>query len=253
MSSVRIFLPPEKIKKEMILEGKEARYLKNILRLGKGEKVEVLDGRGKGYVYVISKLQSNRVFINLEQEREILNESPLNLILGQAILKRDSMEIVIQKATELGVKKIYPLITARTQLRFTRKLPRWRKIVQEAARQSGRGQIPEIPEVMKLKDFLRLPLEGIVLWEGERRRGLRDFLKAHKKKDLCILVGPEGGFLPEEIKECERKGFLPVSLGPRILRAESVPLAVLSILQYEWGDLGRCEVTHNVSISNVRF
>jgi 16S rRNA (uracil1498-N3)-methyltransferase len=152
------------------------------------------------------------------------------------------MDFVIQKTTELGVSAIIPIITERSQLRETRKHPRWKKIAEEASRQSGRTRIPEILEICSFKDVFDMPVlisgKGIIFWEqgGEKLPAVTSRL-SHADK-ILLLIGPEGGFSEEETLLASEKGFITATLGNRILRAETASIAAVSIMQFALGDLG---------------
>jgi 16S rRNA (uracil1498-N3)-methyltransferase len=157
------------------------------------------------------------------------------------------MDYIIQKATELGVKKIVPVITERSQVRHTQKAGRWRKIAFSASQQSGRDKIPEVVEPLILEKFLNtLPQvsakEGtlrLIFSESQEERNMKKVLSRFKGlHSVMLLIGPEGGFSQEEIILSVEQGFIDVSLGPRILRAETAPVTAISIIQYELGDIG---------------
>jgi 16S rRNA (uracil1498-N3)-methyltransferase len=184
-------------------------------------------------------------------------ESPVAITLAQGITKGDKMDLIIQKATELGVGKIIPLITERSQIRHTYKVERWKKIALSASRQSGRDMIPEIDAPVDFTKFLershpRLEkgpacpvgkgkggFSGIIFSEEHKERNLKKVLSGFKDiKNITLLIGPEGGFSNKEVITAVEKGFIETSLGPRILRAETAPIAAISIIQYELGDIG---------------
>ncbi|MEK6582981.1 MAG: RsmE family RNA methyltransferase, partial [Nitrospirota bacterium] len=152
---MRIILPKEQIKGQRItISGEKARYLISVLRCNAGDELQVFDGEGSFYKSRISGIDNKEVKIDLLEKIPFDTESPLNLILIQGILKGDKMDWVIQKATELGVKEIIPAITERGQIRETRKAARWRKIAEEASRQSGRTMIPVVHEPIEFKLLL---------------------------------------------------------------------------------------------------
>ena len=155
------------------------------------------------------------------------------------------MDYLIQKATELGVKRVIPFLSSRSiphldKSQTSKRHQRWEKIAIEASKQCGRGVIPTIDPLQDFSNLLEnAPSEALrfLLWEKEGVR-LKDFLRGLKeRKEIFFVVGPEGGFSKEEVTQAEQFGFTPVFLGERILRAETVSLCILSILQYEWGDL----------------
>jgi 16S rRNA (uracil1498-N3)-methyltransferase len=169
-------------------------------------------------------------------------ESDLDITLVQGLLKGEKMDFVIQKATELGVTSIVPVVTERSQLRETRKFPRWKKITEEASRQSGRTRIPEVCEACCFDDLFNVPAltagKGIMFWEqgGEKLPEVIEKL-SHADK-IVLLIGPEGGFSEKEAMLASEKGFLTATLGSRILRAETAAISAVSIIQFALGDLG---------------
>jgi len=152
---VRIIIPKKEIQKNRItLSGEKARYLISVLRCSAGDELQVFDGEGSLYKSKITGIENKKVVIDLLKQISLNAESPLNLILVQGILKGEKMDMVIQKATELGVKEIIPAITERSQIRHTRKVDRWRKIAEEASKQSGRTIIPVVHEPMEFSNFI---------------------------------------------------------------------------------------------------
>ena len=152
---MRIILKKEEIKGNRItLSGEKARYLISVLRCSAGDELQVFDGEGSLYKSKITGIENKKVIIDLLEQISLNAESPLNLTLVQGILKGEKMDMVIQKATELGVKEIIPAITERSQIRHTRKVDRWRKIVEEASKQSGRTMIPVVHEPLEYRNAL---------------------------------------------------------------------------------------------------
>ncbi len=152
------------------------------------------------------------------------------------------MDFVIQKATELGVNEVRPVITERSQVRQTRKLTRWRKIAEEAARQSGRSIIPAVHEPLEIGDVFTTvhPGPGIIFWEqgGESLCNVMDGFRG--AEEIRLFTGPEGGFAEGEIKAATQNGFVCASLGKRILRAETAAIAAVAIVQFSLGDMNAC-------------
>jgi len=166
------------------------------------------------------------------------------IILGQALPKFQKMDYIVQKATELGVSSIIPFVSSRSiegecadRLRLKRL--RWQKIAREATKQCGRRLVPAVEKVTVFRDVVQAKRENylkIILWEDEKKTGLREMLiGSYHSKNAVVLVGPEGGFTPGEIELAEGCGFQPAGLGPHIMRTETASLYVLSVLQYEWG------------------
>ena len=228
-----------------VLSENNSRYLSKVLRCRIGQTLAVFDVTGKEYTAEISSITGSTVALRIKACRETHRESPLALTLAQSLLKGRKMDLVVQKATELGVHEIAPFVSHRSvpQTEATKaqeKYDRWCKIAREAARQCGRTMLPEVLAIATLGDLLRERKGGdvVLLWEGSVnpiRLALERFRGAER---LCVVIGPEGGFTEEEVEEASTAGALIASLGRRILRAETAALAVLSLVQYELGDLG---------------
>jgi 16S rRNA (uracil1498-N3)-methyltransferase len=240
---IRIFLPPEQLSsKQITITGEQARYLTLVLRAKPGETLTIFDGLGFKYSCKIIQCHKKEVIVERIKKERYSAESSISITLAQGIAKGDKMDLIIQKSTELGVKKIIPLITERAQVRRTQKLDRWRKIALSASRQSGRDRIPEIEGPVDFREFLsrQFPL----LEKGEKggffnSGNLKGVLSAFKNtQQLTLLIGPEGGFSKEEVNAAAENGFIEASLGPRILRTETAPITALSIIKYELGDVG---------------
>jgi 16S rRNA (uracil1498-N3)-methyltransferase len=246
---MRIYLSPESIetKAGIVLPPDKARHVASVMRCKKGDKLTVIDGRGRSYLAIISSMQKKDVLIDIirESESESESESPVNLILCQGILKGEKMDLVIQKATELGVKAVIPLISARSQVRETRKTQRWRRIAEESAEQCGRAVVPEIYEPQGIGDFLetsgRMKASGgLVFWEGGglspdealEKTGFWTIAGMPAKSPLLLCIGPEGGFEKSEVEALESRGFIRATLGRRILRADTAAVTALAIVQF---------------------
>jgi 16S rRNA (uracil1498-N3)-methyltransferase len=244
----RFFVRPEDVwPSELHLSGDEAAHLGRVLRLGPGAQISAFDGRGHEYVAVVEQVEADRVRCRILQRMEPAPPTPVSVSLGQGLPKAEKFEWVIQKATELGVVEVVPLLTDRsvpqlTGARLAAKLARWEKIAREACKQSGRATVPRLWPPMRLEAFFSAFQSAdlkLVLWEGERRRRLRAVLDAYAQAaTIAVVVGPEGGLTPEEVAQGEPYGFLPVGLGARILRTETASLVAVALLQHRFGDLG---------------
>ncbi len=241
----RIYIPPERITGEQIpLQSREARYILTVLRLGPGDEVTVFDGAGNEYRTALTEDYERGMYLAVQEASRPGRESPLQITLGQALLKGERMKFVIQKATELGAARIIPLVTSRTiplveGERASLRIERWQRIAEEAAKQSGRTMIPGIGEIQELADFLAQAAGArIMLWEGEPNP-LREVVKEiDAQAGITLLVGPEGGFSEGEVTAAQAQGFLVAGLGQRILRAETATLSLLTLIQHLFGDLG---------------
>lgn len=241
----RIHIPAERIEGEQIpLRSREVRYLIKVLRLGPGDEVTVFDGEGGEYRSDLCEDYQGGIYLAIREALSPERESPLRITLGQGLLKGEKMKFVIQKATELGVARIVPLVTSRSipiveGEQEPLRLERWRRIAQEAAKQCGRTVVPQVEAIHELEDFCSQD-EGaqIILWE-EEPTPLREVIgRIDPSRGVTVLIGPEGGFSEAEVSSAQGHGFLVAGLGQRVLRAETAALSVLSILQHRFGDLG---------------
>ncbi len=245
----RFFVSPEAVDKsagQISITGEDVNHIKNVLRLARGDKLEISDGAGEEFGAVIDKLEKDRITALISEVRPNSTEPPLEVTIYQGIPKADKMDYIIQKCVELGVGRIVPVITERTIVRFaggkeaSAKTARWQKISLEASKQCGRGRIPavSIPIAFEkaLEDARGCDLR-IIPYELENTNSLARCLADGKYRSAAVFIGPEGGFAEEEVRKAEDSGILPVTLGPRILRTETAGLAVLSILMYELGDM----------------
>lgn len=238
----RIHLPPEKLTEHSIsITGDQARHLAIVLRAVAGDSITVLDGSGFKYECRILSVHKKEVTAEIIGRTPYSAESPLRITLAQGIPKGEKMDLIIQKCTELGVHKVIPVVTERSQVRHSEKTERWNKIALSAAQQAGRDRIPVVTDPVSMRDFLDDPdiVKGIMFFEDERSCSLKHALKGFVRDDpLSLLIGPEGGFAESEVRNAVEKGFDTVSLGPRILRTETAPITAISILQFLFGDIG---------------
>ncbi|MDI6710012.1 MAG: 16S rRNA (uracil(1498)-N(3))-methyltransferase [Bacillota bacterium] len=246
----RIFLSPECRLEgdEVLVTGAEAAHLARVLRLRPGAEIDALDGEGRAWRARILAADKEGVRARVTGARAAAPEPPVRLALVQGLARGEKMDLIIQKAVEIGVARIIPADCARTVIRLDdergrRRRKRWQKIAVEAAEQCGRGAVPVVEPPQALGDALSLLRPGVtafLLWEGERATGLKDILDSVPcTKDVFVFVGPEGGFTGDEVEACTAAGARPVSLGPRILRTETAGLVAAALVLYAWGDLGR--------------
>jgi len=245
----RFFVEPNQISDKFItITGSDVQHILKVLRLGEGAILNVADGTGMEYKGSI--VDKGKDFVRLSVIGMYYNstESPVEVTLFQGLPKGDKMELIIQKCTELGVKKIVPVSCQRSivQLRpdkAEQKRTRWQKISEEAAKQSRRSLIPEITQVQTLEEALKNIKQDevfLIPWEEEKANNLRDVIQPLKGRcrKVSILIGPEGGLTCEEVALAKDAGGSTVTLGPRILRTETAGLTVVAIVLYELGDLG---------------
>lgn len=240
MTRRRFHAPPSAFTQSTItLAADEARHLRDVLRLKPGDEVYVFDGRGHEFRSTVSNIKRDIAELRLDAEVEPAKpESQLQLNLGVALLKGEKFDLVVQKATELGVTKITPLITRYADIHLrdasdaTKRVTRWQRIALEAAKQSGRAFVPEISLPVA---FEKLEVEGAGVMFSERGgTALESLPAAHS---VTALVGSEGGWADEEIETARARGFHVITLGGRILRAETAAIAVTVLMQHQFGDL----------------
>lgn len=230
-----------------IIGSDTAHHIANVLRLGIGEEIEVV-WQEKIYTLKITGVSKKDVTTQIVSVVEIEQETKIEVVLYQGLPKGEKLEWVIQKATELGVAKIVPLVTERAivkldEAKSNKKVLRWQKIADEASEQSKRMISPTITNVMKWQDFLTEITEEntltIVLWEDEKTVGLKEILtKNSNVKKINLLIGPEGGLTESEVKCACEKGAVKASLGKRILRTETAAIASVAIVLYQYNEIG---------------
>lgn len=221
------------------LEPGPSQHLSRALRMQQGSQLVLFDGRGGEYPAVIATVDKKRVGVTVGKHRPIERESPLQVHLGIAVSRGERMDWVVQKTTELGIGRITPLLSERTEVklkgeRAQKKVVHWQQIATSACEQCGRNRVPEVT-----------PLQTLQSWLPETQADLK--LVLHHRADishdtptprsLILLVGPEGGLSDPEIAAAEQQGFQSLKLGDRVLRTETAPLAALAILQARWGDM----------------
>ena len=248
----KFFIKTENLKEneEIWITGSDVNHIKNVLRKKIDDKINICNSdTQKNYECVIKNIEENKIVCKILDEVKSLAESNLNITIFQGLPKSDKMELIIQKATELGVKTIVPVITKRTVIKLKdkdkqNKVDRWRKIAEVAAKQSGRDIIPTIENIINIADIKFDEFDKIfVLYENEEKISIKDEieqLKNDNKEELNIgiVIGPEGGFAESEIEQLKlNQNVSVITLGKRILRTETVALVVSGILMYELGDL----------------
>lgn len=223
-----------KIGTTVMLDSRNCHYLLNVLRLKTGHAVILFNGDGNDYEGKITRIPKKCVEIKISNRHTVQSESPLFIELGQGISHGNKMDYVIQKAVELGVNRIVPLITERSQTK-ARRLSHWQGVIISACEQSGRARLPELTAPQLLDDWLSQKRKGLcfVCHKGNWNKELT----ASKVQRATLLIGPEGGLSNEEISRATATNFTNLSLGPRTLRTETATVAALSLMQAYFGDL----------------
>lgn len=239
-----VFNKPLDIGNEVILEGPPLEALQ-VQRARGGSLITLTDVQGKDFRGRVLQCSKQRASVLIFEAFSHSTESPLEILLLQALPKKERMEWIIQKATELGVCAIVPFKSLKSisleEREFKqKKAHRWQEIAIKAVQQSRRARVPQIERYCSFAEALAYCREEglkILLWE-KGGQPLKNILKTFHPRRIYLMVGPEGGFAEEEVDLAQRNGFLPVKLGERILRTETVAITLVGILQYELGDLG---------------
>ncbi len=246
MREVRIFSPTPLTANAIIeLQAEAARHVSQVLRMQPGQALVLFDGTGGSYPAVISNLSNRTVSVETGTHQPEERESPVNLTLWHGLCRGERMDSIMQKATELGVNTIRPLLTERSlvkldERRANKKLQHWQKIVVSACEQCGRNKLPSIEKPERLSEMLAKASEFDIalLLDPQAIMGLSTTLENHSNAaNILICTGPEGGFTDEETEAAAQAGMLKVHAGPRILRTETAPLVALSIVQALLGDM----------------
>jgi len=260
----RFFVDPASLVGDRVeLTGGQARQIARVLRLRAGERIVLLDGSGREWDVELRLVTPARIEAAVCAVQTGAGEPRLAITLYQAVVARERFELVLQKGTEVGVAAFVPTwcersLATRGDAIDERRLERWRRIVQEAAEQAGRGRVPRVRAPLRLGDALAEATGAgatLVAWEGERSRSIRsalDELLASRPERLSLFIGPIGGLAPSEIAAAERLGALTASLGPRILRTETAGPVLAALALYEAGELGPPDESESSS-TEARF
>ena len=230
------------------ITGDDAHHLMHVMRAKEGQEVIVVDAENQVARMAMSAFREGAVTLTLQERLAADTESPIGLVLAQCLLKADKMDLVVQKAVELGAVGVIPVRSQNCVVRYDAKKAaarrgRWQKIADEAAKQCGRTALLSVAAVTDLNDFLQqnaasAETELIFFYENEQDQTVKSYLSQVQAKRIVLLVGPEGGFSLDEAAAVAAASGHSVTLGPRILRAETAALTALAVVQYEKGDLG---------------
>ena len=239
----QFFVSPNQVKEtEISIVGADVNHLKRVLRMKIGEELFISAGENKGYQCVVKTIGEEEVVVTIAKEVTVATELPSKIYLFQSLPKADKLEMIVQKAVELGVHEIIPVSTKRCVVKFDekkarKKVERLNAIAESAAKQAGRAYIPQVKEVMKYEEAIAYAKEQDVrLMPYE----LADDMQATKEtinnlqigQSIAVFIGPEGGFDQIEIKQAKEAQIMPITLGKRILRTETAGITTLSILMY---------------------
>jgi 16S rRNA (uracil1498-N3)-methyltransferase len=248
MTRRRFFAPPgafDSQQPRVTLTADEARHLRDVLRLRRDDIVHVFDGRGKEFRCVVFQVTRTNVELEvLEPSDPASAESPLDLTLVLALLKGEKFDLVVQKATELGVNRIVPMLTKHADIHLRdasdsqKRVERWQRIALEAAKQSGRAVVPDVGQPIPFSELIQRG-DGMCRLMFSERGGISmaEHPQSHPHAQIVSLIGSEGGWSDEEIEQARDAGWEIITLGGRILRAETAAIATTALLQHRYGDV----------------
>jgi 16S rRNA (uracil1498-N3)-methyltransferase len=239
----RFFIKKENIQNNEIIFPEEISHqIKRVLRLSSGDHVIALNNEGDEFHVQLQEINDKVVRASILEKSPVQNEPKIQLTLMVCLTQREKFELIMQKCTEIGVTCIQPVISSRSLVQnideVKSKYLRWHKIIQEAAEQSHRGLLPKFNEPVSFKQLVTLkdvnPDLKLILWEEETGKVIKQSLHGFTGSSVSLLVGPEGGFSHEEVALAVEGGFIPVSLGRRILRMETAAIISTGIVMYEF-------------------
>jgi len=233
-----------------VISGSDARHIKTVLRLKPGDEIELFDGTGVVYSARIHSFLPKQVKVDLLGKFPLTTESPVHITVAQAYLKDNKMDTLVRQLTEMGIAAWIPFISERSvprpdDQRLEGRRQRWQKIAQESMKQCRRGRVPQIGHMHTFRAVLETAQPSdlkIIFWESENRP-LQSLVEAPQPdsavRSIFLILGPEGGFAIPEVRQAIACGFQSISLGPRILKAETATVAACALVQYLFGDLGQ--------------
>ena len=237
------FVTPDQVKEERVyIEGSDVNHMKNVLRMRVGEEVMISDGNNQTYRCAVQEYGEDIAILKIMERGLVDTELPSNIYLFQGLPKQDKMELIVQKAVELGVYQVVPVATKRCVVNLddkkaAKKVDRWQQIAESAAKQAGRGYVPEIHPVMNYREALEYAKKlDVVLIPYELADGMQETKRIidsiRPGQSIGIFIGPEGGFEQEEVERATACGARVITLGRRILRTETAGLTTLSVLMF---------------------
>lgn len=237
------FVTPDQVKGDLIfVEGSDVNHMKNVLRMRIGEEVTISDGNNHQYICEIKEYESEEAILHIVEEVSTDTELSSKIYLFQGLPKQDKMELIVQKCVELGCYEVIPVATKRCVVKLDdkkakKKIERWQQIAESAAKQAGRGVIPEVKDVLSFKEALKYSKNlDVVLIPYELAEGMKEtkqlISEIRPGQSVGIFIGPEGGFEREEVEAAMSEGARAITLGKRILRTETAGLTTLSVLMF---------------------
>jgi 16S rRNA (uracil1498-N3)-methyltransferase len=240
------FFIPKPFKQEMQITGRDAHHIIDVLRMVPGDRLQLVADDGISFVGEITAINTNAVTVVAREILRETHEPDVQISLLQGLAKGEKMELIIQKAVEIGIADIFPVAMDHSVVvldgsKAEKKTERWQKIAEAAAKQSKRDVIPAVHEVATLRQVLQKEKWDLLLvaYESENRVSLKETLQTHKEaKTIGVIIGPEGGLSNEEVEVARKYGGIAVSLGRRILRTETAGLVAATAILYETDNLG---------------
>ena len=233
------------INENIVMDDFAAHHALKVMRLKNNDQLILFNGDGSDYTGQVINISKHQVKVSIKSKKSIRCESNLRVILLQALTSSEKMDLIIQKTTELGISEIQPIVCERSIVKIKKekiekKLSHWRQVAIAACEQCGRAKIPKIHEPENIIKYLERIIESDketkIILSPESSESLSN-ITSSIKQNIKVLIGPEGDFTKQELDLSIQKGFSPIKIGPRILRTETAPICILSILQYKYGDI----------------
>ena len=224
---------------KVVISGDDYKHIVKVLRFNLNDKITLFDDKGNEYGCIIKEILKKELTAEIVNQYKTERESNLHITLFQGITKGDKMDFVVQKATELGVNSIYPVVSERSEVRNTNKISRWQKIADESIKQCGRTKSPAVNIEIRFKEIFDLPKSDLdlIFYENEKSIKMKNLKDNKNINSVSILIGPEGGFSEGEVKMAKSNDFKSIGLGPRILRSETAGIAAITLIQHYFGDI----------------
>ena len=239
----RFFVSPDAVAEGRVtVTGEDAVHALRVLRMRAGDQAMIYDGANHAYMGTVETAAKDSLTLSLGPMQTLQTEPATRITLCQGMPKAGKLELILQKGTELGITAFLPFYSARSVPKPGKgeKAERYQRVVYEAAKQSGRGVLPTVERPVDFPEFLR-EMDGhelaLVAWEEEHGQALSRVLRENPSRDIALIIGPEGGFGPEEVAQMKEHGVLPVTLGPRILRTETAGLVMAAAVLFQRGDM----------------
>ncbi|MFH1073654.1 MAG: RsmE family RNA methyltransferase [Candidatus Firestonebacteria bacterium] len=239
----RFFVAPKRVEGDTVeITGSDVRHIRDVLRMRVGDKITAVDGSSTEFTVVLTEFSGEQIRGKIERRDTPAKEPAVGITLAQSVPKADKMELIIKMCTELGVYEVVPVTSERVIVHgdFSRKIERWQRISEEAAKQSGRTIVPKIRPVEKLVTLLSRLEEwdkAIMPWEVHKEGTINKALQGVPPKKVLLFIGPEGGYSYEEAEAAKVKGALLVTLGSRILRVETAAPVAVTLIMNKLGEM----------------